>query len=610
VPNGGDAADDAAIWVHPIDPSQSAIVATDKQGGLGVYDLGGNELHYYAGGRPNGVALLDGFLLGGLPTAIVAVSERASDSIGVYVLDPLTRGLTGVAIPALSLDIQVYGLCSYRSAATGRHYVFVTDESGTVEQWELFGVGIGTIDATKVRTLALGSRAEGCVADEERGDLYVAEEDVGIWRYGAEPNDGSTRGSVDSTGVDGHLTADVEGLAIYAAGEGGYLLASSQGSDDFAVYERSEGNAYVGRFAVDAGTVDAVSNTDGIEVANVPLGPAFPEGVFIAQDGTNDDGNQNFKLVPWERIRHVLPAESEPDPEGPACARPYADTSPWNTPVGSSPAYHPQSDFHATALAGVLSSDPTQYTYPVYEVSASTPRVPVALSGWYSNVIDEETLENQRGGYAFLPIPAAALPAAGLDRQMILLDPATGDEWGVSNLERDLLGNWTAWNAYHYNTAWSGVPPRDASDRPFFPRGAGVPYLAGLVRPCEIERGRIDHALAFAYDYPTSEYVYPATKSDGVGTDPADMPEGTRLQLDPSLSEAEIRAWGCTGPCLTIARALQEYGMYVIDNSGREKVMLEYEGTAAWNGLVDSKTVNPIPLAAFKVLLPPQPGGS
>jgi hypothetical protein len=82
------------------------------------------------------------------------------------------------------------------------------------------------------------------------------------------------------------------------------------------------------------------------------------------------------------------------------------------------------------------------------------------------------------------------------------------------------------------------------------------------------------------------------------------MPEGTRLQLDPTLTSSRLAEMGCRGPCLTIARALQRYGMYVIDNSGRPKVMLEYADTAGWRGFVDAKTVSPIPLSAFRVLRP------
>lgn len=301
-------------------------------------------------------------------------------------------------------------------------------------------------------------------------------------------------------------------------------------------------------------------------------------------------------------LERARDGESVSRPSSKACSRPYSPESPWNTPIGPRPDYDKQSDRYVRSLGPVLTSDPTQYTYPVYEVDGSTTRATVHLSGWYSEVGDEgEELENQRGGSAELPIPAGADPAAGEDAQIILVDPETGDEWGVSSLTPAGDGSWQAWNAYRYNTRWSGVPPRDSSGRPFFARGAGVPYLAGLVRPCEIARGRIDHALAFAFDAPSPAYVYPATKSDGNGGED-DLPEGARLQLDPGLTDSEIRAWGCAAQCLTIARALQEYGMYVIDNSGRPKVMLEYEGTARWNGLVDERTAQPIRLTALKVL--------
>ena len=280
-----------------------------------------------------------------------------------------------------------------------------------------------------------------------------------------------------------------------------------------------------------------------------------------------------------------------------ACVRPYSDRSPWNTRVPGGARIDPASAAHMRAIQGPLSSDPSQYTYPVYRVSAATPRVEVSVSGWFSDVTSRGTrLRNQRGGTVRLPIPARAAAAAGTDAQLVLVNPSTRAEWGVWRLRRD-AGRWAVANGYRYNTRWSGVPPRG-----FVSRGAGIPYLAGLVRRCEIARGRINHALAFAYDYPSPRWVYPATKSDGKGRGPGALPEGTRLQLNPRLSAARIRGWGCRGPCLTIARALQRYGMYVVDNSGRPKIMLEYEGTARWNGVVDSRTVSPIPLRAFRVI--------
>ncbi len=37
-------------------------------------------------------------------------------------------------------------------------------------------------------------------------------------------------------------------------------------------------------------------------VTNVPLGPLFPRGLFVVQDGDNKPKNQNFKLYRWEDI--------------------------------------------------------------------------------------------------------------------------------------------------------------------------------------------------------------------------------------------------------------------------------------------------------------------
>jgi 3-phytase len=102
------------------------------------------------------------------------------------------------------------------------------------------------------------------------------------------------------------LTADLEGLAIYDKGNGtGYLIASSQGSDEFVLFDRISG-AQRGRFRIASGAVDGVTHTDGIDVTSDFLGSTYPTGMFVAQDDRNDTGNQNFKLVPWTVISNAL----------------------------------------------------------------------------------------------------------------------------------------------------------------------------------------------------------------------------------------------------------------------------------------------------------------
>ncbi|HET6202308.1 MAG TPA: phytase, partial [Planctomycetota bacterium] len=157
-----------------------------------------------------------------------------------------------------------------------------------------------------VRTFDAGGTVEGCVADDENAYLFLSEENVGIWRYGAEPGAGTAHVLVDSSAGGGFLTADVEGLTIYyAAGGGGYLLASSQGNSTFSAYQRAAPHAHLLTFQIAANSalgIDAVTGTDGIDVTNRGLGSAFPDGVFVAQDDVNPGGNQDFKVVSWPAI--------------------------------------------------------------------------------------------------------------------------------------------------------------------------------------------------------------------------------------------------------------------------------------------------------------------
>ncbi|MGX1160760.1 myo-inositol-hexaphosphate 3-phosphohydrolase [Pseudarthrobacter sp. SLBN-100] len=135
--------------------------------------------------------------------------------------------------------------------------------------------------------------------------LYIAQEDIGgIWRYGAEPGDSTAGTKVVSTVENGgDIVQDIKGISIYyGSGGAGYLLAASQGSNQFHAYTRDD-NRPLGAFAIPAGNgIDAVTGMDGIDVTNFGVGGPFPQGFFITQDTSNDTGNQNFKLVPWQSI--------------------------------------------------------------------------------------------------------------------------------------------------------------------------------------------------------------------------------------------------------------------------------------------------------------------
>jgi myo-inositol-hexaphosphate 3-phosphohydrolase len=307
VRNPDDAADDPAIWIHPEDASRSTVIGTDKLGALAVYDLTGDELHRYDDGEHNNVDVRYGFPVDGTPTDLVVSSDRASETLRIYAVDPTTRGLTDLTGDT-GVPIEPYGLCLYAPRPADRLYAFVTDVESGLQQWELVPQDDGTFDARHVRDLPMETQAEGCVADDAGGLVYAAEQSVGIWRYAADPDADPDEELLVRTVEEGgdHLESDVEGLAIYHAAEGPlYLLASSQGNNTFVVYEL-EPFTYVGRFAVGAGEVDGATETDGIEVTNVSLGDPFDAGLFVAQDGHPETETQNFKLVAWEAIAEQL----------------------------------------------------------------------------------------------------------------------------------------------------------------------------------------------------------------------------------------------------------------------------------------------------------------
>lgn len=312
VANDGDAADDPAIWVHPTDPSLSLIIATNKKGALDVHDLTGKRLQSLPDGRMNNVDVRDGFMLGGKRVALVAASNRTDKSLALYRVDVGSRRLVNLLAAPIPTGLDdPYGLCMYRSARNGAIYVFINNsDDGLIRQWRIREKR-GSVVAERVRDIVVGSQAEGCVADDETGALYVAEEDVGLWRYSAEPDGASKRTPIDTV-EGGRLKDDVEGVAIYAQPQGrGYIVLSNQGADNYAVYRREGNNEFVGFFAVTANDelgIDGISETDGLEVTSTPLGPQFPRGLFIAQDGRNitPRGRQNYKIVPWEKIAEAM----------------------------------------------------------------------------------------------------------------------------------------------------------------------------------------------------------------------------------------------------------------------------------------------------------------
>lgn len=297
----GDVADDPVIWVNPENPYKSLIIGTNKKGGgLEVYDLSGKRIQSLVDGKFNNVDLRYGMRLGGKATDVITVSNRTDDTLAIYTVDPVTLKLSAAAARKIPTLPKSYGLCMYHNRESDKYYVFVNSKDGTFKQFELFDSN-GSVDAKEVRTFKVATQPEGCVADDAMQTLYIGEEDVGIWRYLAEPDAPNLAVLIDSTKE--HLVADVEGLTLYAMDDDqGYLLASSQGNSTYTVYDRQSG-AYRGTFEIIDGAFDGTSGTDGIDATSSPIGALYPYGMLVVQDDVDmPTKRQNFKMIRAEKV--------------------------------------------------------------------------------------------------------------------------------------------------------------------------------------------------------------------------------------------------------------------------------------------------------------------
>ncbi|MCK8677831.1 phytase [Streptomyces lichenis] len=316
------------------------------------------------------------------PADAAVTTDRGRDRLRVYRITapgrsgaaPLTDVTDPAAPPVFSAGGQgeineqrtAYGLATWTDEASGRSYALVSRRERTrIALLELLPTARGTVTYRTVRTLDLPAsfrlpngrswspcaepgeqpQVEGMVVDPAHRVLYAGQEDVGIWRVRADLTGAPVLlDKVREFGVPGtydeeteecapgadpgfggrHLAADVEGLTLLPGrGGGGRLLASSQGDDTFAAYDRrtaartpgyGSGTAYAGGFRVVAGRgpLDGAEECDGAAVLNAPLGRRYPHGLLVVQDGRAGDpqdggrASTGFKFVALEDVRGAL----------------------------------------------------------------------------------------------------------------------------------------------------------------------------------------------------------------------------------------------------------------------------------------------------------------
>jgi hypothetical protein len=260
---------------------------------------------------------------------------------------------------------------------------------------------------------------------------------------------------------------------------------------------------------------------------------------------------------------------------------PFTASSPWNASLGTGAKYE------SPACDLLIRSESTKdgqngrlipwinaerYSMPVFQATSADP-----LKTYFKVGVAQGQFH----------VPAAATPAEGTDRSMIVIEP--DGRWSDESWLTDVQPG--AVNTGHF------VREDLVGDGGFAaPGGTGIraaraSILGGLIRTHELQAGKIPHALAIALPQAlmAKRAVPPATGIDGDSNGYGGIiPMGQLMALAPGVSIdgmrpldkplAAPRKLSTAGRA--IATALKTYGAYVVDTGGATALYAE-PGAAA-----------------------------
>jgi hypothetical protein len=256
-------------------------------------------------------------------------------------------------------------------------------------------------------------------------------------------------------------------------------------------------------------------------------------------------------------------------PRAAASDQPFAPGSPFRSPLTPGAPVDPNSDamIARASRTGGVAANLVAFGIPIYYADASTPRRTVVCTDttWAPCAFD---------GYQ-VPIPDGARPNRGSDAAMVVVDEAarkTFEFWQAGHAG----GQWT--------TSTGAVGNLDGSGWGRGATASAASRLGGVIRLAEIREGSIPHALALqSSNVCAGEFRSPAISTDGHSSRSDCLPEGARLRLDPTI---DLDALALTPGERAVARAMQIYGGYIVDQGGAALSMSFELDPTAGNGSI------------------------
>ena len=240
--------------------------------------------------------------------------------------------------------------------------------------------------------------------------------------------------------------------------------------------------------------------------------------------------------------------------------QPFAPTSWRNKPLAPDAQLAPNSaavaaDLHRQVTTYGTYVNTGRFSVPVYTVPPNQKPVKVIAPA------HKPELQRQLNDVA---LPANARPADGTDRSLAVWQPSADRYWDFHVLQKNVLGEWTTEHGGHMPSA--SLNPGHWIDPPGTQYGGSatsIPFLAGVQRIAELQRGVIEHAISIALPELKPGHVWPAQRDDGWKADGV-IQEGTRFRLPANL---DPDAYTLTPYARMVFKAMQRYGAVVTDGN-------------------------------------------
>lgn len=262
---------------------QQYWLMTSETQGILMTDAQGEVLSHYAGN----MEILDWRENVQIADKVYGVLSTYDNDLGevlILGLDWQTQQLSLLSTLAKD-DAQIEALCLY-TLPEGHLSLFMADALGQIEQRIIVDASTDRLVDLPVHRFIGAPQTKACAVDDQSHSLYLVEENIGVWRYSADPESELARQLITAVAPFGPLEGEVTAVDVLANGD---LLVSAP--EQQGVWHINQADELAATFIPLPG-VQKAESVQGAHLSNTLL-----LGIYDDQSGQYLTTQQPFTLV-------------------------------------------------------------------------------------------------------------------------------------------------------------------------------------------------------------------------------------------------------------------------------------------------------------------------